>query len=278
MTILRLCFALLLALQGSMVLASAPAAGRLDIVVPMLQLPGFDRPATLRILLPPGHADGARRYPVIYLFDGQNLFDAATAYAGEWGVDETLDALREAHGFEAIVVGIDHGGARRINELSAWPNPDFGAGRFELVLSDLVGRIKPWVDANYRTDPARAATAIGGSSLGGLAALYAIHRCPEVFSRALVFSPSLWVSAQAFMHVGNVTLPADARLYLSMGTAESDQGVADVERLRQLFEARPQGAAARLSVVEGAAHNEQAWREELPKALVWLFALGSGSD
>ncbi len=253
--------------------ATAQVVGRLDIVTPALELPGFGRPASLRILLPGGYADGERRYPVIYLFDGQNLFDAATAYAGEWGVDETLDALREAHGFEAIVVGIDHGGAQRASELSAWPNRDFGSGRFDALLADIVGRIKPWVDASYRTRPGREATAIGGSSLGGLAALYAIHRRPDVFSRALVFSPSLWVSEQAFMHVGNVTLPADARVYLAMGTQEGDSGVADVTRLHRAFLERPEGAQSRLHLIEGGRHNEGAWREELPRALRWLFAL-----
>lgn len=258
--------------------ATAQVVGRLDIVTPALELPGFGRPASLRILLPASHADGERRYPVIYLFDGQNLFDAATSYAGEWGVDETLAALREAHGFEAIVVGIDHGGAQRANELSAWPNREFGDGRFDALLADLVGRIKPWVDASYRTQPGREATAIGGSSLGGLAALYAIHRRPDTFTRALVFSPSLWVSEQAFMHVGNVTLPSDARVYLAMGKQEGDSGVADVRRLHGLFAARPQGARAQLHVIEGGQHNEGAWRAELPRALGWLFELDGSPD
>ncbi len=273
------CWMILLLLWASLPgVAAAQVVGRLDIVTPVLDLPGFARPASLRILLPAGYAEGTARYPVIYLFDGQNLFDAATSYAGEWGVDETLESLRAAHGFEAIVVGIDHGGALRANELSAWPNREFGGGRFDALLADLVGRIKPWVDTSYRTRRGREDTAVGGSSLGGLAALYAIHRRPDAFSRALVFSPSLWVSEQALMHVGNVTLPADARVYIAMGTQEGDSGVADVRRLHGLFVARPQGAQSMLHVIEGGQHNEGAWRAELPGALRWLFELEDSPD
>jgi predicted alpha/beta superfamily hydrolase len=271
--LLRCWIPLLLLLCLASLAVRAQVVGHLEVVTPTLQLPGLARPASLRILLPAGYVEGQQRYPVIYLFDGQNLFDAATSYAGEWGADETLDALRVEHGFEAIVVGIDHGGVQRASELSAWPIRELGEGRFGAVLADLVGEIKPWIDARYRTRPARDSTAIGGSSLGGLAALYAIHQRPDTFSRALVFSPSLWVSEQSFMHVGSVTLPANARVYLYIGTHESDSGVADVTRLHHLFVERPLGAKSTLDVVEGGAHNESAWREALPRALRWLFEL-----
>jgi predicted alpha/beta superfamily hydrolase len=85
----------------------------------------------VRIYLPPGYEQGTRRYPVLYMHDGQNLFDDATAYAGEWGIDETLNELAKSRGLELIVVGIDNGGAERIHELNAWDNPQFGKGEGE---------------------------------------------------------------------------------------------------------------------------------------------------
>jgi len=258
---------------------SRPVAG-LQIMTPPLALPGLQRARTLRVLLPADYATADRRYPVIYMHDGQNLFDAATAYAGEWGVDETLADLAKETGFAAIVVGIDHGGSRRINELSPWPHAEFGAGDGDRYLDDLVFRIKPFIDANYRTRVEAASTMIAGSSLGGLASLYAIHRRPEVFGKALVFSPSLWISEQAYMHVGNSRLPAEAKIYLYMGAAEDAEGkaLADVQRLHELLsQALPSPDQATLSVTEGAGHNEAAWRAELPRALRWGFGLGAAA-
>jgi predicted alpha/beta superfamily hydrolase len=280
LTCLTLLSSLLLMFPAPACAAERASVPGLRILTPPLHLPGLQRARTLRVLLPADYATSDRRYPVIYMHDGQNLFDAATAYAGEWGVDETLADLARQQGFAAIVVGIDHGGPRRINELSAWPNPDTGAGDGDLYLDDMVSRIKPFIDANYRTQTQPASTMIAGSSLGGLASLYAIHRRPDVFGKALVFSPSLWVSEQAFMHVGNTRLPASARIYLYMGAAEDSQGkaLADVERLHDLLRQRlPAADQVTLSVVDGAGHNEPAWRAELPRALIWAFGLGEAA-
>ena len=251
-----------------------PAAGRLQLSTPPLAMPGFGRGVSLRILLPPDYAASTRRYPVLYLFDAQNLFDAATAYAGEWGIDEAMDAEFARSGFAAIVVGIDHGGDRRINELSPWPNMEFGVGEFEPVLADMVGRLKPYIDGSYRSLAARADTMIGGSSLGGLAANYAIHRRPEVFGRAMVFSPSLWISEQSIMHAQRVALPADARVYVYMGEAEGAEGIEAVQRLHAAIGSHAEGGAhSKLQIAAAAEHNEAAWRAAFPLALRWLFEL-----
>src|SRR6185369_7256568 len=105
-----------------------------------------------------------RRYPVIYMHDGQNLFDDATSYAGEWGVDETLNELARSHGFEAIVVGIDNGQDRRMTELNPWDNPRFGKAEGAAYMSFIVDVVKPYVDARYRTRSDAQSTAIIGSS------------------------------------------------------------------------------------------------------------------
>ncbi|MCB1555473.1 MAG: alpha/beta hydrolase [Xanthomonadales bacterium] len=245
---------------------------RYQTFVPPLQFDSLQRGLGLRVYLPPGYASGTRRYPVLYLFDGQNLFDARTSYAGEWEVDEALDLEFRRSGFAAIVVGIDHGGERRINELSAWPDPQFGAGDFDAVLAELVHVLKPFVDASYRTRSGRDATLIGGSSLGGLAALYAVLQRPQTFGRAMVFSPSLWISEQAFWLARRAPGIEGSRVYLYAGTAEGDDMVDAARRMQGVLQGRS-GVAVRLGIGEGQGHNEAAWRVAWPDALRWLFRI-----
>lgn len=241
---------------------------------PPLQWSALGYPRQLRVYLPPDYGKGQRRYPVLYMFDAQNLFDDATSYAGEWGVDESLDALARDEGFAAIVVGIDHGNEARINELIPYWNvrflPNTGTGFVE----DLVRTVKPFIDANYRTRPGRPDTAILGSSLGGLSADYAIHRYPEVFSKAGVFSPAYWVSEEPFTIAAGKPLPADSRVYLYMGGKEGDEAVPLVQRMEQVLQAQP-GMAGQvtLKLVADAEHNESAWRAAFPGAVRWLFSL-----
>ena len=228
---------------------------------------------TLRMYLPPDYHAGTRRYPVLYMFDGQNLFDAATSYAGEWGVDEAMDALAREAGFSAIVVGIDHGSARRIHELVPYLNARFLPNRGQAFVDDVVDVVKPFIDANYRTLPAREYTAILGSSLGGLSADYAIHRHPDVFAMAGVFSPSYWVSDAPFARAWRTPLPHDARLYLFMGAQEGEESVRNVEGMANTLRAHPGGAQVTLRIVPDAGHDEGAWREAFPVAVRWLFQL-----
>lgn len=250
----------------------ATAGPTVRVFTPPLRMPGFGFARTVRIYLPPGYERGDARYPVLYMFDGQNLFDDATSYVGEWGVDEALDTLARDARFEAIVVGIDHGNALRIRELVPYWNvrflPNAGAG----FVADVVQVLKPFVDANYRTLPDRAHTAIAGSSLGGLAADYAIHRYPQVFGKAGVFSPSYWISDEAFARARGTPLPPDSRVYLYMGGTEGDEAVANVARMAAILHARPGGAESVLLHVEPqAGHDEAAWKAAFPRAVRWLF-------
>lgn len=255
--------------------ARAPTAGNsVRVFTPPLQWSALGYPRRLRVYLPPDYQHGLKRYPVLYMFDAQNLFDDATSYAGEWGVDESLDRMARQEGFAAIVVGIDHGNDERIHELIPYWNvrflPNTGAGFVE----DLVQTVKPFIDANYRTRPGRTDTAILGSSLGGVSADYAIHRYPEVFGKAGVFSPAFWVSDQPFKVAAEVPLPTDSRVYLYMGGKEGEEAVPLVQRMERVLRAQP-GRADNviLRVVPGAEHNEAAWREAFPGAVRWLFGL-----
>jgi predicted alpha/beta superfamily hydrolase len=243
--------------------------------VPPLRMPKLGFARKLRVYLPPDYAQGSQRYPVLYMFDGQNLFDDATSYAGEWGVDETMDVLAR-EGFPAIVVGIDHGGERRFNELIPYWNVRFLPNSGALFIDDVVHAIKPFVDANYRTLPDRDHTAVVGSSLGGLSADYAIHRYPEVFGKAGVFSPSYWVSEEAFAVARSTPLPVGSRVYLYTGGREGGDSVSQLETMASILRAHS-GSADNVTVrvVPEAEHNEAAWRAEFPHAVRWLFNVGT---
>jgi predicted alpha/beta superfamily hydrolase len=254
--------------------APRPSTANANVhVLAPLHIAGLDRDRIVRIYLPPGYADGDRRYPVLYLQDGQNLFDDATSYVGEWGVDEALDALA-AEGLPFIAVGIDHGGEKRVTELSPWHNEEFGKPEGEQYLRFLVDTVKPFVEANYRTLPGRDNTLVGGSSLGGLMAHYAVVEHPDLFGKALIFSPAYWYGGDApYAHAISRCLPAGTRLYLVTGSKEGAQMVDSLARMTKLLEEHPTpGVAVFSEVRQGAEHNETFWKNEFPQAMRWLFA------
>ncbi|WP_229425218.1 MULTISPECIES: alpha/beta hydrolase [unclassified Massilia] len=237
------------------------------------EMPALNRKRQVRLYLPPGYATSNKRYPVLYMHDGQNLFDDATAYAGEWKVDETLDALAKEGKLELIVVGVDNGGDKRMTELNAWDNTRFGAAEGRQYMDFIVKTLKPLIDARYRTLPDRAHTAIMGSSMGGLASHYAIAQYPDVFSKAGVFSPAYWTAEPSYGFMAQHPLPKDARVYLLMGEKEGESMVPDVERMAQVVRTSGHPAANTvLRIVPEQRHNEGFWSGELRAALLWMFA------
>ncbi len=253
------------------------AGAGVKVLHPALEMPGLARSRTVRLYLPPGYAQGDRRYPVIYMHDGQNLFDDATAYAGEWGVDEALDELAARTGFEAIVVGIDNGGDKRMNELSPWPNAGHGNAEGEAYLRFVIEVVKPFIDRGWRTRPEPASTAIIGSSMGGLASHYAIHARPDVFGLAGVLSPSMWFSPESFAFAEHKVLPPDARVFIYAGGREGDSMVPDAMQLHDIL-VRRMGSTERTTVeiVDSAEHNEAAWRAVFPRVVAWLYRIDGG--
>jgi len=210
-------------------IASTAGAG-VSVWPDRLSMPGLGRDRSIRMYLPPGYATSTKRYPVPYMHDGQNLFDAATSYAGEWAVDETLDAIAKSQGLELIVVGIDNGAEKRMTELNPWDHPRFGQGEGRQYMDFIVQVLKPMVDAKYRTLPGRESTGVMGSSMGGLISLYAIPQYPQVFSKAGIFSPAYWPGMAVFEMTAKQRPAADARLALYMGGGEGD-AVTDYERM-----------------------------------------------
>jgi predicted alpha/beta superfamily hydrolase len=240
----------------------------------------------LLIYLPPSYDETARRYPVLYMHDGQNLFDAATSYAGEWHVDETMEMLAR-HGIEAIIVAVPNIGERRFQEYIPFPSPDVQGVQGDEYVSFIADTVKPIIDRDFRTRPEREATGVAGSSLGGLISLYAYFRRPEVFGLAGVFSPALrWGKRGIFPFVNRADF-SPGKIYMDVGTAEG-VGLAETRRgqrplalqylllVRRMDEMlrrkgyRP-GVSLRYVEDEGGIHHESAWARRLPDALRFLL-------
>ena len=236
-------------------------------------------PRRVWVYLPPGYRrEPQRRYPVLYLQDGQNVFDGATAFiAGhEWEVDEAAQRLIDEGRVEPlIVVAIDNAGARRLLEYT--PTRDArvgGGGGIATYARMLLGELKPWVDARYRTRPERETTGIGGSSLGGLAALSIGLGHPEVFGRIAALSVSAWWDEALIVRTVDA-LPArpDTRIWLDIGSREDAGAVEEVRRLRDALVRKGwrEGGEFHYAELAGATHDESAWAKRMPDVLAFLY-------
>ncbi len=157
-------------------------------------IPQLNRERRIWMYLPPDYEVSNEAYPVVYMHDAQNLFDETTSYSGEWSVDETLDRLFKDKNLKLIVVGIDNGGEKRLDEYSPWKNEKYGGGEGDAYLDFVVNTLKPYIDNNFNTLKDKTNTAIIGSSMGGLISHYAALKYPEVFGKIGVYSPAFWFS------------------------------------------------------------------------------------
>ena len=217
------------------------------------------------VYLPPSYRRGRRTYPVLYMHDGQNLFDPATSFAGEWGVGRAMNAA--AHrGIEAIVVGVPNMGAERINEYSPFHK---GAA----YTSFLVETLKPAVDARFRTRPARHDTLILGSSMGGLISLWALFRHPKTFGGAGVLSPSLWFADGGIFSEIDRSPFVPGRIYLDIGAQEGAEHVANARRMRDLLRTKGYRTGRDLRWLESRCgrHDERSWGRRFARALPFLL-------
>lgn len=228
-------------------------------------------PRDLVVHLPPSYADNSsRRYSVLYLHDGQNVFDAETSYAGEWGADEAAEELA-ARGLEAILVAIPNAGRARAAEYSPWPTIMSRKGsQADAYLAFLLDTVKPCVDAAFRTDPARERTGIAGSSLGGLISLYACLARPETFGFCAALSPAFWPGRGGIYTFARDHRDRGLRVYLDTGGDEGgDRYVAQVRRMRDLL--RRQGYDVAYVEDPMGKHNEEDWRRRFPAVLAWFL-------
>ena len=272
--------------------AAAPPACRStvsgDLRLHRLKSAIFRNTRTVRVLVPPGYDSAenrARRYPVLYLLDGQNLFDACLSDVShrEWGVDETVYRLIAEKAIPAlIVVGVDHAGKNRAREFLPYKDyignpamPEPAGKRFPDFLTD---EVMPLVDARYRTLRGHDNTGIGGSSYGGVASLYALLAKPRVFGYGLIESPTMYIGMGQLVRDTSPLITLPVRVFFGFGGREGDDPRM-VERmigLIRIVEGNFRAAGYddsnfRFVVDPEAAHNEDAWAKRLPGALTFLF-------
>lgn len=227
----------------------------------------------LLVALPPGYADSITHHPVIYLQDGQNVFDPATSYAGDWGLLSALERTA-AEGPAPILVAIPNMGRRRRYEYGPFRDIIHGGGGGDRYLAFVAETVKPLVDASFRTRPERSHTVIAGSSLGGLISLYGLFRYADVFGAAGVLSPALWFAGGAiFRFVEDQADLSVGRIYLDVGTGEGTGTLRDVRRLRNLLLAAGRVPGRDFSYLEeeGGEHDEAAWGRRFGDALPFLL-------
>lgn len=235
-------------------------------IVPQAWSPQLENKRDVLIYLPPSYATGERRYPVLYMQDGQNLFDPVTAFNGhDWQVDETMERL-SADGYEAIVVGVYHGGDQRLAEYNPFPGKWHSRG--QEYIEFLSSSLKPFIDRNFRTLPEPAATGILGSSMGGLISLYAFLHRPEIFGLCGAMSPSLFVGHGAILKDARDAEFHLGKIYLDNGTREPSA--------RPVFEIlQNKGYRIRTDIKYVAEHDgrhtESAWARRLPGAVRFLL-------
>lgn len=257
-----------------------PARGTVEIM-PEVASPQLHNSRHLRIYYPPSYRENpAKRYPVLYMHDGQNLFDAKTAAFGvAWEMAATIDKLIETGRMqEIVVVGIDNSAAR-MEEYTPCCDPKHGGGKLPAYEAFVADTVKPLIDRQVRTLPDRAHTAVMGSSLGGLASIDLARRRPAQFSMAAGLSSSFWWAGRAMVTDApdkpHPVLPQ--RYYIDAGTI--DDGLADTEAMRDAMLARDyvSGRDLLFYTAPGGRHNEASWGARVDRPLVWFFPWDEGS-
>jgi predicted alpha/beta superfamily hydrolase len=245
------------------------ASKNVHILDTAFYIPQLNRHRRVWVYLPESYSTSRKKYPVLYMHDGQNLFDNATAPYGEWGVDEALDTLSKEHG-EIIVVAVDHGVEKRINEYSPFDIDRHGKGEGDAYVDFLVQTLMPYINKNYRTKRNSKYTAIAGSSMGGLISFYAMLKYPNKFGTAGVFSPAFWIVPQLKELAIKRACKLKGRIYFYAGGAESETMVPD---MLSVFQAVNNCSRAKMETVVRAEgrHSEQTWREEFPLFYKWIM-------
>lgn len=242
----------------------------------------LNRKREVLIYLPPGYeVEVRRRYPVMYMWDGQNLFDESTAFSHEWQVDEACERMIKSGEIPPIiVVAIYNGQESRTSEQSPWSCPHFDVkGEGEAFVSWVAQDLKARIDRGFRTLPEAEHTGIGGSSMGGLTALYAGFRFPEVFGKVMAMSPSLWfASKRIFSYVREQQKPAESRIYLDSGHFEGSRAnhhkmLRQAMDMAELLKTKGFSEGQDLRWVEDphGHHSEADWARRLPAALNYLW-------
>ena len=217
----------------------------------------------------PKSYNGKKRYPVLYMHDGQNLFDESIAFSGEWGVDEYLDQSKK----ECIVIGIDNGSSERMQEYNAYDNTKFGKGKGKLYADFIVQTLKPYIDKTYATLKDKNNTFLAGSSMGGLISYYTALKYPNTFGKIGVFSPSFWICMPEIkkeLATSKITTKQD--FYFYGGAKESEMLIKEINEIKTGTKQKCPTCETALSISKDGEHNEKYWQAALPNFFTWLLA------
>jgi predicted alpha/beta superfamily hydrolase len=244
-------------------------------------IPQLNTSRRIWIYLPKNYSTANKQYPVLYMHDGQNLFDeATTAFGEEWGIDECLDSLIAKGKPACIVVGIDNGAATRMNEYNPYEftYKDSASSKTFLPQGDeylqfLIKTLKPFIDKKYRTLSSKENTIIAGSSMGGLISYYAALKYPDVFGKAGVFSPAFWTAPKIKILTDSVTNKLSSKFFFYMGEKEGGTYVDDMKEVAEKLGTN--SSVMIYSVIDGEGkHNEKAWRKWFAEFYNWMMADG----
>lgn len=232
----------------------------------------LDRSRRIWIYLPPGYKTSTKRYPVLYMHDGQNLFDAASTGYGEWGVDEILDSLTHNGKAASIVVGIDNG-PRRMNEYNPYYFERTGEGEGERYLDFIIKDLKPNIDKRFRTLPSKENTIIAGSSMGALISYYAVLKYPSVFGKAGIFSPAFWTAPPIYSFTDSLASRAGGMFFFYIGELEGEAMLKNMNKVTSQL-GKLSNALLYTVIDPSGRHNEEAWRKWFAEFYLWVTSNG----
>lgn len=247
------------------------ATAQVKIVDSAFLIPQLSRTRRIWAYLPKDYEKSKKRYPVIYMQDGQNLFSEQTAAFGEWGIDETLDSLIEKGGKSAIIIGIDNGAEKRMNEYNPYDHKDYGKGEGNEYVDFLALTLKPFIDKKYRTLKDSAHTFVAGSSMGALISLHALAKYPDIFGGAGIFSPAFWPAPKMYDDVAAAPWGNGfRRFYFYAGGQESETMVNDMNKMIAIIEKKGHYETRRVIYPTGK-HNEATWGREFPHFYTFII-------
>lgn len=246
------------------------ASKNVYIIDTAFYIPQLKRYRRIWLYLPESYRTSKKRYPVLYMHDGQNVFDEKTSFSGEWGVDEAIDTLGNEVG-EMIVVAIDNGGSKRMTEYNPYDHEKFGKGEGDAYVDFIVNTLRPYINKHYRTKTSSKYTYTAGSSMGGLISLHAILKYPKRFGAAGVFSPALWVAPHIHNDIDRRARKVKGKVYFFAGQQEGETMVPYMLAAFELFSKKSKAKLTSVIRSEGK-HSESTWRHEFPIFYQWLYS------
>ena len=256
------------------------ASANVKIIDTAFYIPQLNRYRRIWLYLPPNYLSSNKKYPVLYMHDGQNLFDELTSAFGEWSVDECMDSLLAKGKQASIIVGIDNGGTTRMNEYNPYEftwsdsasSKTFSPEGNEYV-DFLTQTLKPFIDKHYRTLPSKENTIIAGSSMGGLISYYAALKYPEIYGKAGIFSPAFWTAPALKELTDAVSKKVNAKFFFYMGGQEGEK---NITLMNEVAEKLATNSNTMIYTVVDATgkHNEAAWHKWFAEFYTWMMADG----